>query len=662
MTNYILLLFPIAIIIILFAGCSVNIRYNFNNQVLSINQAKAMQAVAALMIILHHMVQTITKYGDKPKGPITEWNSFGILFTSVFFFFSGFGLYKSYLQKEDYLKGFLGKRLPKLLVPFLVTNILYLITVSSERIVTTRHIFTSILGITLMNTNAWFLIEIIILYIAFYICFKKAESEAVAFRNLTIITFILVILSLLLCHDSSRVNGHWFMGEWWYNTTLIFVLGMLFARKEKQIFDFSTRKYNMLLPTFLVVFVAFYIFEEYILDNVGYYQEWSYHPGYPEKFITLIVQVILCAIFMYVLYLINLKVEFKNKVLSFLGGISFEIYLIHDIFRQALYRENKMPDWEYFLLVFVFTVLFAWLLSYIDNFLLDFYKENSKIFLSFKRVTYDDSLTYEAKAKLRRRAKIIYAVKFFYLTVFVLMMVTSALNLYDITIGNSKRFDLEVSNLAKANISDTVTFGKWTLDYQKGKEEPISWTVYDKTDNHLLLVCNMVLSNSSYHDKHLPVSWKESKLCRQLNHDFYKYAFTKSERKLLSGRINEADPDWYCSERDAFNYYINKDGEEDFEDVVVNNELVFVLSKDEVLKYMPNKEDRIIKASEAAKDQGIGTINSNYKAPWWIQDEGIEEMRAMYIEIDGSIDERGKVINNTGMGVRPALWIKLPAK
>lgn len=49
----------------------------------------------------------------------------GILFTSIFFFFSGYGLITSYLNKENYLDSFLIRRIPAVLFPFLITNIIY---------------------------------------------------------------------------------------------------------------------------------------------------------------------------------------------------------------------------------------------------------------------------------------------------------------------------------------------------------------------------------------------------------------------------------------------------------------------------------------------------------------------------------------------------------
>ena len=461
MSNYLLLIYPVIIVIMLFWGCSFRRKDEYYEEAWSLTQSKALRAVAALMIILHHMVQSITRYGDVKKGPITEWNSFGILFTSVFFFFSGFGLYKSYKTKENYLEGFLTKRLPKIILPFLVTNIIYIVTLYSEdRISEVRHMFTSILGFTLINTNAWFIVVLIILYVAFYFCFKKSKTESGAFAKLLIFAIILILICLLLGHDNSNVNGHWFMGELWYNTTLIFMMGMYFARFETKIKAFVKKRYVILLPLSIAIFVGWYILEEYVINTFGYYQEWKYHPGYPEKLLSLVTQIILCILFMFVLLLVNMKIEFKNKALKFLGGICFEVYLIHDVFRWSFFKglDGDMTDAEYMLLTFAASIVCAWLLSLADTFILNYYNDYSEYFLSFKKPRFNDDTTFEAMHKKYRIWSIIQGFKYVYVIAFIGMLVFEGLAVYKYIYSNTTQVSEETDALKSANVGDTVFF------------------------------------------------------------------------------------------------------------------------------------------------------------------------------------------------------------
>ena len=90
-------------------------------------QSKRIKAAACLLIILHHLVQKISVYGQIDKGPINVFNDFGYLFTAIFFFYSGYGLLASLYFKPDYLGSFLKRRLPIVLLPFWIINILGLI-------------------------------------------------------------------------------------------------------------------------------------------------------------------------------------------------------------------------------------------------------------------------------------------------------------------------------------------------------------------------------------------------------------------------------------------------------------------------------------------------------------------------------------------------------
>ena len=375
MSDFLLFLYPVTIVSILVAGARRHKTDDFLRSAWSLEQGKALQVFAALMVILHHMAQTVTNYGAVRKGPITLWNSFGILFTSVFFFFSGFGLFKSYRTKDHYLKGFLMRRLPKLLVPYFLTNILY-VALFSLFSKTSVHGFwqvcARILGYPLLNGNAWFIVEIIFLYIAFYLCFRWSKSERLSIALLAGFTVLLVVFALLLGHGSSEGGRRWFMGEWWYNSTLIFIMGVLFAKNEDRLKAALLRCRKWLLPVSILLLVGWYFFEQFMQGRFGYYQEWQGHPGYLEKFLTLPAQVIFCALFVFVLLLINLRIEFKNPVLTFLGSISLEVYLIHELFRRLLPGGvgGSMPDFLYIGLVYILSVISASILSKVDGFLL----------------------------------------------------------------------------------------------------------------------------------------------------------------------------------------------------------------------------------------------------------------------------------------------------
>ena len=427
---YLLLIYPLLISVLFFAGCRFRKSGQFNEEAWTISQSRNIQAGAALMIIIHHTVQAITFYGNTRKGPITEWSSFGIFFTSVFLFFSGFGLYKSYRNKENYLNGFFANRLSRILIPFMLINLIYLIAFRG-RINEIRHVFTSILGLTLLNTNTWFIVELIILYIVFYVCFKKSATEEKALLRIFLSALVLVIFSGLMGHDYSEIGGHWFMGEWWYNTTLIFVMGLYVSRYEDSIKSFAKKHYKLLLPACTVLLIASYIAEEYIRLTYGFYAEWENHPGYAEKFITASAQTILCVIFMSVVLLINMKIHFGNRLLVFIGSFSFEIFLIHNLFAELLPGglDGTMPDFEYIGLTLVLGVLSGWLLSFADRILIGYFGDSIGWFRTFRRPAVSSD-PHETGRKMMRKWAVIAIVRLFYIAVSVGVIITECIKTY----------------------------------------------------------------------------------------------------------------------------------------------------------------------------------------------------------------------------------------
>lgn len=160
MWDYMLLLFPIAVVGVSFFGCKKAEKGSFEEEAWSRDQGKRIQAIACLCIILHHLTQIISNYGWNYRGPITIFNETGFLFTSIFFFFSGYGLITSVHQKEGYLDHFLRNRLSTVLIPFWVCNIIYiLVRLFYNKIQTpVKVIVGHFFGYPIINDNGWFMI------------------------------------------------------------------------------------------------------------------------------------------------------------------------------------------------------------------------------------------------------------------------------------------------------------------------------------------------------------------------------------------------------------------------------------------------------------------------------------------------------------------------
>lgn len=343
MEKIILNIYPIILLVVTFFGAKRSEKGEVASEFLSLSQSKRIQGSACVAIIIHHVTQQITQYGYIDKGFITIFNCLGILFTALFFFFSGYGLITSVYTKDNYLKKFPIKRFPTVLIPFWVINILgvLLVVIAYHVRYDLGSVLSDIFGYTLINSNAWFIVEIVFIYIFFYVLFGLIKNRDVAFVLLAVAVILLITYSYFQGHDTGA-KAHWFKGEWWYNSTIAFVFGMIFARFKDGITAFFNRHYKVILVLAIILVVVTFYIQLYTLVRYGYYDERMY--GKYGRLLTLLAQMLFCLVFTTFVLLLNMKITIGNRVLNYISGISVELYLIHGFFVERIFGNVKMGD------------------------------------------------------------------------------------------------------------------------------------------------------------------------------------------------------------------------------------------------------------------------------------------------------------------------------
>ena len=376
--------FPIWIILIglltiLLFGLKVSKKNEWQENALSINNSRPIQGFAALAIIIHHLVQTIFPNA----GVLNVFNDLGVLFVGVFFFFSGYGLYTSLKTKKDYLKGFLKKRLTTVLIPLYVCILLYMLSACIKGYSYSLPDFlATISGWILINSHMWYIIEITILYIAFYIIYSLISNMKTATCVISVFVFVLTVFSLLLGHGKDLSSKYWFMGEWWYNTTFAYILGIVVSQNKEKLEVFAKKNYRFLLPLFVFLTIAFYFLTNYALANFSYWNEYPGYSGYKEKFICLAIQLPWVLFFVTSVILIMLKVKFSNPILKLLGSISLELYLIHNLFLLGLSDGSIMAIRSrsmFMLLTILLSIVAATLINGFDNYFIGLINNPNKL-------------------------------------------------------------------------------------------------------------------------------------------------------------------------------------------------------------------------------------------------------------------------------------------
>ena len=319
---------------LVFFGAAGYKKGEWNEGYTSREQTKVLQGVAALGVALHHIAQ-------KSCGPwhpsqyivhgLDVFAPVGFLFVAVFFFGSGLGLYRSLKTKPGYLDGFTRRRIVPIIAAYYLSEVIHLIVryLMGEKLTALTTVWY-LSGLHMANFNAWFPVVIVMFYAVFCLAFRKCRSERAAIGWVWAFTIVYTVFNAFIDHQ----NAWWFRGEWWYNSVVMFPLGLLFGRHEQKITARLKKGYPFWLILSLTAMVGFYLFSDLKAPDLwGYYgQNWGDPIKVPHRLLTALSQWLACVGCVSFMMIFSMKVRLGNKALKFLGGITLEFYLVHGIF------------------------------------------------------------------------------------------------------------------------------------------------------------------------------------------------------------------------------------------------------------------------------------------------------------------------------------------
>lgn len=355
-------------VLLLWGGKFAFRRGQFHEDSTSLEVTKSLRGFAAIGVILHHISQQSAFQwagGGKGPGELSIFVNAGFFFVAIFFFCSGFGLIKSLQTKQDYLNGFIKKRVWKaILIPFYVNVVLYAIyNVCVGNKFPTIQWVTKFLGLTLMNEYAWYPIVLSVLYVAFYLIFKNVKNRKVAFFLMFVVIFLQGVFFAFNGHFAwwagkknwwlssgpdewwKQQGIIWYFGEWWVNSCIAFLIGMIFGQYEEKIKNWFKKLYILKLVGCLVLFYGFYLLSKYAQGKYGYWSEWNGQgPGILNKFICFCAQLPEVSMFVISIFAVMLVYHAENPVSKFFGNLSYETYMMNyipiTVFTFLLYKNN----------------------------------------------------------------------------------------------------------------------------------------------------------------------------------------------------------------------------------------------------------------------------------------------------------------------------------
>lgn len=354
MNVFLMILFPLLFFSVAAFGAKPAGKGQWNDDYLGLKQMKALQGFSALGIMLHHMAQKTAAEWLDPSyihHGLDMFVSIGTFFVSVFLFSSGYGLYQSLKIKENYLKGFFGRRCGPILLMYVIAALIFYLAGHTA------------------NPYTWYIAAILYFYLVFYLAFRYCKSDGAAIAVLAVGTVLYIaVLDVLM------------FGTWWYNTAGMFLLGVLCAKYQKSLTAMFKKRYLPLLLIGIGLMFGCFFTANSLNERVNLFETSTPAAYHLTRIAVILGQYLSSAAFVFVCLMIVLKIRIGNRVLDFLGAMSLELYLIHGIFVQAfsycyisedtkpLYYIRSVP--LYVLVVLVCSVAAAFVLKLARKYLL----------------------------------------------------------------------------------------------------------------------------------------------------------------------------------------------------------------------------------------------------------------------------------------------------
>jgi len=301
---------------------------------LSVQTTGAVKAIAAVAVVFHHLSQLL----EHTSLFSAVFIKMGIFAVSLFFFYSGYGLMKSYRTKQHYADTFFVRRILSIAVPYLGFTALYwAVTAVLQRPYSLGEVLLSFVNGSPLVYDSWYILTILVFYVFFYFLMRL-------FREKHMLIFLGSLLWLVLWVILCKARG---LGFHWYNSAIALCCGIFFGTAEETVLPLIKRYYwlwlLLLLPATPVVMV--------LSGRLG-------SEGIPA----LVLRWASCLGFVGIVLLATSKIRLGNPILSFLNRISFELYLTHRIFiwllrGKFLYIQN---DFLWCGCVLVLSVAAAW--------------------------------------------------------------------------------------------------------------------------------------------------------------------------------------------------------------------------------------------------------------------------------------------------------------
>lgn len=320
----------IMILILIFNSAKIAEENEFMNDYMSREKTSAIKGLFVILIILSHYSQYVVLDGQYDSPYLLLQNHLHQMVVVMFWFYSGYGIMESISAKGyTYVKTIMSKRFVTVLVNFDFAVLLYAcVALIIGRNFSVMDFFLSLIGWSSIGNSNWYIFVTLVLYFIVFISFvilKWSDKKTSRYIGALLVTILSIVFIYIMIKMKRPTR--------YYNTTIIFSLGMWYSIVRKYAEKFLLKK-DSYYGLFCAGLVCTY--------SLSYFNRWKYGiEGYT----------VWAVLFTIMIVVVTMKISVYNNLLKWFGNHVFSIYILQRIPMILLAQTSLNEHHKYIFLI-----------------------------------------------------------------------------------------------------------------------------------------------------------------------------------------------------------------------------------------------------------------------------------------------------------------------
>ncbi len=311
-----------------------------NTEYLSPDSSNAIKGIFIIFVFFRHITSYLEDFEALDMHMLMLNYYMDQLIVVMFLFYSGYGVYYSIMHKEDYMKGFLKKRILKLLIEFDIIVIIYFVVGKLiGRDYSAKKLLLSLAGWSSVGNSNWYIFSILVLYGITLISYGLFRKKKIPFvLSHVILTAVYIAIMMRLKED------------FWYNTAFAYVFGIFWGCLKDKL-DKALLKWYIALPVFAFG-IPVYHYSRTFSSNIVLYE-------------------VMSVAFTLLIILVTMRVRIGNPYLIFLGKNLFPLYILQRLPMILLKEKTEVTSNHTVYMIYsaILTILFTYGYLYLKGFI-----------------------------------------------------------------------------------------------------------------------------------------------------------------------------------------------------------------------------------------------------------------------------------------------------